>query len=465
MRPFHFAIACLIVSLCGCGGDAPPATTAPAATDNAAPAVPAAPTAGNSTPVGNLSPEATVRQFVTAFKEGRLETLWDLLPPSYQKDVNDVVREFGGQVDAETWDSLLRLSNRYLSVSLAKQSMMMQTSDFKNFTRSLSALRQVPGVPPVDFTQPAILDPAVKSLHEAFLGLMSSDISTAKGLQTFDGRKYFASGINVFFKGVRQIVESVVKGLSQDPLLANSPIGAELKQFDWNKLFADLNVSGGLVQGDSATVTIAAGLNKSEITLVKVDGRWIPAELAAVWSGVVQMAKVKWVPELVHNLNAQKPKIMGVVAKVEPLLGTMQNAKTQEEFNTAYRSIQLAMMTQLAATTGLAGLAPAGAGGVTPVTVIVDRPLALAKTREILAILEAASDKPQEAIAIVTAESGSTRFEISPVEDLEAFAAKLTFGEVGNVNPLEKEVRVSVPPEASESVPAETAPATEAAAP
>lgn len=248
MRSFPFLVVCWIVSVCGCGGDSspPPASdsSAPPAASDAAPSAPSVPAAGSSAPVGNLSPEATVRQAISAVGEGRLELLWDLLPPSYQKDLNDIVREFGKSVDAETWDSLMRTSNRYLSVSLAKQSMMMQTPDFKNLTRGLSSLGQVPGAPPVDFSRPELLEPAIKSSLEAALGLLNSDISTAKALQTFDGRKYFASGINVFYKGLLQMIESFVKGLAQDPMIANSPMAAELNQFDLKKELSNIKISG-----------------------------------------------------------------------------------------------------------------------------------------------------------------------------------------------------------------------------
>ncbi|HSG70767.1 MAG TPA: hypothetical protein VLA12_10155, partial [Planctomycetaceae bacterium] len=112
--PRWLLLAGFCLQIAGCGGGEETSTTS---SDSDPAATPAPPTLDNATPstsTGTSTPDGTVKAFLAALKNNQLGDIWDLLPPSYQQDVNGLVRDFGGQVDAELWDKSFALMNRYM---------------------------------------------------------------------------------------------------------------------------------------------------------------------------------------------------------------------------------------------------------------------------------------------------------------------------------------------------------------
>ncbi len=468
-------VACLAVF--GCGGGDTDATSSSGDTTSSAPATPSLngtspSTAGPSSSSGTAptTPDGAVRQAINALRGAQLGELWDLLPASYQQDVNGLVQAFGKGVDAEAWDKMMRTTSRYFTVIAAKRDMIAQSTggkgslmDMIGSSAEASAPPEMgPGVGQVLAMMPALASSAdpVKmaehekkidlAMHDATLALLGSEFGSAQGLSTFDGRKFFAGGASTF---VKKLKEALAEGFRMVSSLGLIPPDTDL-----DKLLGDVTVTLGSTQGDNATVMVGMQGQQVPIEMTRVEGKWIPTGMAQAWK--TEMAgMLEQVPKMQLEFVGMKPKIMEVTAKADPLLTKLQDAKTQIEFDIAYREVELTLKTPLAAATGLAGLAPAGAGGVSPATIVVDRKLSGTEIKAISIALEAASDSPSEAIVIVTSASGETKFELSPVADVKKLAAALSFGSVGDVNLLAKQIRVSVP------VAATNDPAPEAGAP
>jgi hypothetical protein len=114
---------------------------------------------------------------------------------------------------------------------------------------------------------------------------------------------------------------------------------------DFNKAAATL-VS---TEGDSAVVKMTppegcknpegTACETKDLKMVKVEGKWIPADMAANWAAGIADAKAKVAMMDPSQIAAQKPQIMAMMAMVDGALTQIANASTQEEFNAAIGGI------------------------------------------------------------------------------------------------------------------------------
>ena len=80
-----------------------------------------------------------------------------------------------------------------------------------------------------------------------------------------------------------------------------------------------------------------------EIKMTKVEGKWIPADMAADWANSIADAKAKIDMMNPEMMAQQKPQIMGMLAMIDGPLSQISNASSQEEFNAAIGGIMSLM--------------------------------------------------------------------------------------------------------------------------
>lgn len=391
------------------------------------------------------TPDGAVKAFFAALRDNKLDRIWNLLPARYQSDINSVVREFGKGVDAEMWDGAFKTANRYFSITLAKQDMILKTpqaqEQLRNLTAGFAAKNR-----PINLSDPENFKKLSRPGYEAMITLLGSQLKTTKELQSFDGGKFLGGPVSEFLSKIRKLVEAALSEMKAGPKSPPTEVPAIamlMEKFD-DTMSSDVKVTVTSMQGDNATVSVTIGGIGNPLELSKVDGKWVPADMAANWDDVIKQAKggIAFVTLMV---NSAKPRVMPQLARIDPLLDEVQKAKTQEEFNAAYAKLESAVMTPVAEATGMEGLAVGGgAAGVDPATVIVPGQLNGKQTRGIVKALEAASDHPETAITMITPGAGETRFHLSPVSNFEGFQAKLTFGEVTEADPLKKEIHLKI---------------------
>ena len=50
-------------------------------------------------------PESLITKPIQALEENNPKVIWDMLPASYQKDLNELLQSFANEMDAELWDA------------------------------------------------------------------------------------------------------------------------------------------------------------------------------------------------------------------------------------------------------------------------------------------------------------------------------------------------------------------------
>lgn len=286
MKLFQILLLALPVAFCGCG-DQPAADvsqTAELATAASAPADTA---------------EASMRQLVDGMKDGQLIVVWNALPASYQKDVNELVQTFGANMNPEAWGQVT-------SVLKSVQKLLVDKHEFI-------------------VNHPAVAggnDPATTAQGvEQIAGLLNTIVENAsdlEALKTFDGAQ-FANAAG------SKIVEQVM-ALSK---LAPGAAGGSASPFE------GVSIETVTSTDTTATLKMTRPDGSSETQdFVKHEGKWLPQDMVADWPQKMAEARgaLQQLPDQAAQMKGQAMMLSGMVSG---LLTPLQSAETQEQFNAA----------------------------------------------------------------------------------------------------------------------------------
>lgn len=420
------------------GASAPTAPTAPGGSSAAAPTFSgapsfSAPTVGSSSS-GSVSsadtPDAVVKQFLAAVENNEFERIWDLLPKSYQTQINGLFQEFGAQVDADLWNKSFNMANRYISTMLTKEEMVYQTPEMQEQLNTIKSSAAMMGAGTVDWLTVEKLRSLSDPFNKISILLINSEFSSSQKLKSFDGRVFFAKTISPIAENLRTLVELIVEEASQvEELKSNPQIQMLLQQADIGKFFDGIKVSVKTQQEESAVVVIKVMGTPTEFSMVKVEGKWIPQSMAGMFSLSMGMAKAQ-IPMLAQQVNMMKDRVLPALDEVEPLIAAVQKANTQDEFNAAYTEMNSQAPQIVANALGMPGLSAmlgAGAVKVSPVTIEVTSEVSEAQLGELIKQLEGLTDVPEKAISLPKRSGATLTIEMTPVTNPQKFADLITF--------------------------------------
>lgn len=247
--------------------------------------------------------DAAAKAVIDGLQQNKPVALWDALPASYQKDVNDVVHTAVGKADPALWNAGWELFGKLVTLAKTKKDMILKT--------------------------PAMVDPnaPVKTADlsknwDAIVGLLDSlaqcDMKNFEKAKTMD--------MGVFFSKTGAELMAKLQVISQmfPPEKMQDNPWVMLKTFKITPVKAE---------GDTATVKVEFGGKPAiDEQFVRMEGKWIPMKLAAFWNDVMAKAK-KEVTEMPKADPKTNEKMLGVIKAVNNGLTTMIDAKTQDEFN------------------------------------------------------------------------------------------------------------------------------------
>ncbi len=248
------------------------------------------------------TPDGNMQAVVNGIIDGDPSVVFAAMPDSYQKDVNDLVHRFAGKMDAEVYDKLF--------VIVGKAGTVMR--DKKSFLVNAKSLKENPEV---DLAQ---LDANWDSIVGIFDVIANSDAGKLSSLKTLDVMKFLQGDGSKILKKA-QAIAALKKG--ENPFEAMKKIKVELMKSE----------------GDSATLkmTDPDGRVKEE-QFNKVEGKWIPTEMAEEWAEKMAEARSG-----IESLDTAKLKaqMMPMLAAVEANIDLLAQAKTQEEFEQTAESM------------------------------------------------------------------------------------------------------------------------------
>ena len=194
------------------------------------------------------APDQALLAAVDAIKANKPGDLWVLLPPSYQKDVQDLVTTATSKLDKETFELAVKVLDKAVVV-LDKQGDKL-------------------GFP---------IPPQLKKM-------IADGYSLLKDVKLLDYGAVSKLDVGSFLdsSGAR------LMAFGMSTYKTNAP-----KQYD--ALMSELNgvtVKVVKVEGDKAELEVTIGKKTENVKMVKVEGRWIPAEMADGWKNGVAQAKI-----------------------------------------------------------------------------------------------------------------------------------------------------------------------------
>lgn len=255
------------------------------------------------------TPKEAIEAIAKSVGEGKPQAVWVALPPKYQADVKGLITDFASKMDKELWDKSFVVLGKV--TKLAK--------DKKDFILNHPELAAGP------LADKAKKDEAVKewdAVVQIFEIIVKSDISTIDGLKKLDPEKFLG--------------DTGAKLMAQSKRVAS--IAGKKEEYNKVESLKDAKVTVVKSEGTKATLKIEIpGEPAKEEEFVKVDGKWLPAEMVEGWDDAIKEAK-KSIGEMKFD-GPQKAQFLGILGQVETVLDELLAAKTQEEFNTSVKKV------------------------------------------------------------------------------------------------------------------------------
>lgn len=244
-------------------------------------------------------PDAAVEALFAGLAKDDPGAAWDLLPESYRKDLDAVVAEFAKKMPVELYDTGMATARKLVKMLDEKQ----------EFVLGFPMLQMMLPVKPDD------LKKHWSDVMGALDALLSSDLKTHSGLSRLD--------IGDFLSDTGGELMSTVH---------------ELAKLDENADWPDFgNASAEIVsvEGDKAKVKVKMpGERDTEIEMIRVDGVWVPADMATGWKETMQDARQQ-IASMPLSDPADTQRMLAMLKQADGVLDEALAAKTQDEFNAA----------------------------------------------------------------------------------------------------------------------------------
>ena len=266
------------------------AVSAAAPAPSPLPQPPAAP--AYQPPQANMSADQFLQQLEDSVAAGHVLAMFDSLPPSYRKDVSDLVKLGAQNVDPAKYQSLVTTLHQLGDLIVTRQrwitsSPRMESLDGITADNIMRALLPMAGVLRV--------------------GLSPESTQLAK-LQSTDFRSWLAERDQVIAPHLAQLYTN---------------IDAEPRM-----------ISVDSSKGGEAVVSIESDGNKSKVTYTNVEGFWVPKSLAESWSSTVESKR-----QAFSEGQVDLDSFTLMIDPIVPLLSPLAQAGNAGEFHGAMEAV------------------------------------------------------------------------------------------------------------------------------
>lgn len=359
------------------------------------------------------TPDAAVRTVLEGIERKELNALWEFLPSGYQRDLQSLVRQTGEKMDPEVWDRLVGVV-RHAAQMMKSKEKWLQTPAANEPAPSGAAAQ----LGPVNYAH----------LAQLLELLADSELGQTETLKTLDLGAWST-------KVGRPLLEQIsvfAQRMPADPL-ARTLTGLQ-----------DLKFRSRDVKEDAATVEIVIPNEPAvEVPYVKIDGKWIPVDLANGWIEGMGQAQARLAVVLApENLAALKPQMLTGLNVLDDWLKRLEEAPSKEAFDFAWsQGLQnvLTVASSLGPNPAAGGSAdegdPAMETGIPVVKVVVRGELTFDQQDELLERLAGQTDDGAGPFREISATRREVTFLLGPVADVAAFAKKLEMLDVSKVDP------------------------------
>lgn len=242
----------------------------------------------------NLKANEAVDNWKKDMTEGRVASLWDALPSTYQSDVSSIIHSVGEKVDAEVYDEAMKTVSAATALLKNKKSMILEMAKEQTPKGMESQVENV------------------EANYDSIVGLLNaiatSDAKSVDGLKKLDVAKFLGD------------IQTHTKELASLASLA----GDEMEKIK--------SATATLISesGDTAEVEMTVEDSKKTVKFVKKDDRWIPEDMANEWPDMMKEAKAG-IGEMSKMEPEQKQQALMMMGMVQSTIKSLEEAETKEE--------------------------------------------------------------------------------------------------------------------------------------
>jgi hypothetical protein len=254
------------------------------------------------------SPEGTARAVANALADRHPEVLWQALPPTYQKDISELTHAFAAKMDPAVWDAAFGIGRKTAALLRDKKDIILASSTFQSAGEKSGDV--------------ASGWDSMVSLLDSFF---ASGVSSLDALKTMDWESYLATT----GRDLMNLAAEKSKASGDDAF--DREFVQPLKQTEIEVVSND---------GDTATLRMTApGEEPEEQRFTRVEGRWVPAEMATDWDKNVAEARQKLAAITDEEIEQGSMQAMMMIGMVDGVLTQLQAVETPEEFDQSLQAI------------------------------------------------------------------------------------------------------------------------------
>ena len=397
---------CGMMGMLGCGGETsdPVESASSSGGPKSAAGAAADPKAAVPTTVDAGEPDQAVRAVLEGVRDGKASAIWAFLPSRYQRDINRLVQDFAGRVDAEVWNRTFVTLKRLLEVARSKKELLINNPGL--------ALREI------DQKQ---LDEHWPALLGLFDTLLTSELKEVKTLKTFDGKEFFAGTGTRFLEQLRSLSSTD----ASDPLggLATSRISV----IDRGPETARLQI------GEAGTPETPSPPRQ----FIVIDGQWFPSELAADLDEALRLGRAS-VESMPRAGTAESRKSwLAVLDALDTAATALEKADTVESFNKALADAQLKVIPLLATSSSNE---PRESSVVTTITVVLQGAMDEKARRDHIAVLRTLANSKD--VPDVTSSNDATTVILTTAQSIQSIVDGIKFGKVTRIDERKRTITV-----------------------
>ena len=254
------------------------------------------------------SPDGTVEAVAAALADRHPEILWQALPKTYQRDITELTHSFAAKVDPAVWEAAFGVGRRTADLLHDKKEIILSSSFLDNAGEERDEI--------------ASGWDSMVALLDAFF---SSEVSKVDALKTMDWERYLAT------TGRDLMTLTAEKSRASGDDAFDREFTQKLGRTEAEVVSRD---------GDAATVRIITPDEEpEEMELVRVEGRWVPADMAEDWDEEVAEAKAKLASITEEEIQQGSMQMMMLIGMADGVIAQLETAETAEEFEQAIQGI------------------------------------------------------------------------------------------------------------------------------
>jgi len=260
------------------------------------------------------TPDGAIRKMQESVIKNRPEELFKAMPASYRADINALVTDAAKRMDTQLWNESTGLLKQVVGLLKSKRDLLLASPMMAN----------VPNKADVAKNWDSGVSLLQVLLNSEFTNIERLRQGNVEGLLTKDGSAIMAQ---------------------MTSLMEKSESSAEAKE-QLAKLKA-MRVSVVSTSGDTAVVKVEVPDETPEnITMVKVEGVWIPKDMADGFKQGIAEARVNLAKLDFTSEEGKQKKTMALMqmGAIKPMLTQLETAKTQEDIQAVFGGLMMMMM-------------------------------------------------------------------------------------------------------------------------